>query len=703
MTAARAFLPLAFLLATALCPNAGTAGGEECLYFAPGDPAGTPELPDGAEVWELFDENGRGGAVFTLPVSASASPRGGTRSLDFPEAGAELFLVTSPRGTDPSILTAAGEIIWAGEHLALIRASQAAADELAGAGMKIAAVLPPPGRAERRRKTMVREDGPGEEPAIRSLIDQVDWSRLSGLIGNLSGINEVAVGEETVSIPTRNSYREEEIGLATQYCRESLDNLGLAAAFHEYTWNSYNWRNVFAVQTGAVSPDEIYIICAHLDDMPDAAIAPGADDNASGAGAVMLAAEILSRRRFERTIRYVLFTGEEQGLRGSYYYVRDCLEAGDDIRGAINLDMIAYDGDELPLAEIHCGTAVAESADLGALIGDTIERYGLGLSWSAFTAGSTGASDHARFWSAGYPAVLGIEDTWVGDTYDFNPFYHTAADTRDNCDPGYAVEFTRAALGSLARLAGPLPRRAAAGDYNGDGTSDIALFRPAGGLWMVRGLTSAAFGAAGDEPAGADYDGDGTWDMTLWRPATGRWDSRGVTSFSYGINGDQPAPGDYDGDGTAEFALYRAARGRWFVRGLTRFAWGAAGDIPVPGDYGGNGTAAPALFRPGAGKWFVRGLTRVSYGAAADLPFPADYDGNGAANLTLFRPNRGTWFVRGLTRVFYGAADDLPCSADYDGNGTAEIGVFRETQGLWAIREVTRTWFGGGGDVPARP
>lgn len=703
MTAARAFLPLAFLLAAALCPNAGTAGGEKCLYFAPGNPAGTPELPDGAEVWELFDENGRGGAVFTLPVSVSPSSTSGIRSLDFSAPGAELFLVTSPRGTDPSVLAAAGEIIWAGEHLALIRASQAAADELAGAGMKIAAVLPPPGRAQGRGKTMVREDGPGEEPAIRSLIDQVNWNRLSGLIGNLSGINEVAAGGETASIPTRNSYRAEGIGRATQYCRESLEKLGLAASFHEYTWNSYNWRNVFAVQTGAVSPDEIYVICAHLDDMPDAEVAPGADDNASGAGAVLLAAEILSRRRFAGTIRYVLFTGEEQGLRGSYCYVQDCLAAGDDIRGAINLDMIAYDGDELPLAEIHCGTAVAESADLGALIGDTIERYGLGLSWSAFTAGSTGASDHARFWSAGYPAVLGIEDTWVGDTSDFNPFYHTADDTRDNCNPGYAVEFTRAALGSLARLAGPIPARVPAGDYDGDGTSDIAVFSPATGLWSVRGVTSAGFGYPDGEPAPADYNGDGAWDMTVWWPSSGKWMARGVTSFWYGSASDTATPGDYDGDGAAEFALYRPPSGRWFVRGLTRFAWGAAGDIPVPGDYGGNGRDAPALFRPGAGKWFVRGLTRVSYGAAADLPCSADYDGDGDADFALFRPNRGTWFVRGLTRAFYGAAADLPCSADYDGNGTAEIGVFRETQGLWAIREVTRTWFGGGGDIPARP
>ncbi|MEA1926814.1 MAG: hypothetical protein U9N73_01300 [Candidatus Auribacterota bacterium] len=61
----------------------------------------------------------------------------------------------------------------------------------------------------------------------------------------------------------------------------------------------------------------------------------------------------------------------------------------------------------------------------------------------------------------------------------------------------------------------------AAGDYTGDGLSDIAVFRQDNGLWLVRGLGRTYFGQLLDYPAPGDYDGDGiieTLDFQAWDP-----------------------------------------------------------------------------------------------------------------------------------------------------------------------------------------
>ncbi|MFH1039243.1 MAG: C1 family peptidase [PVC group bacterium] len=239
------------------------------------------------------------------------------------------------------------------------------------------------------------------------------------------------------------------------------------------------------------------------------------------------------------------------------------------------------------------------------------------------------------------------------------------------------------------------------GDYDGDGTADIGIFRRGGGLWAIRGVTRAYFGGAGDVPVSGDYDGDGTADISIFRPTQGLWALRGISRIYYGIPGDYPAPADYDGNRTADVCVFRDAIGLWAVRGVTRAYFGVTGDRPVPGDYAGGGTDAIGIFRPSSGTWAVRGVTRVYFGGFDDWPVPGDYNGNGNFEVAIFRPwSSGLWAVRGVTRFYYGRCTDYPLRAGFDGTGTDSPGVFRQDVGLWAVRGLTRAYFGGSGDLP---
>ncbi|MCP3902551.1 MAG: M28 family peptidase [Planctomycetes bacterium] len=239
----------------------------------------------------------------------------------------------------------------------------------------------------------------------------------------------------------------------------TFESFGFDVTLEPFDYSGTEYYNVVAVKQGSFLPNSRYIIGAHF----DSANNPGADDNGSGTAGVMEIARVLAPLDFAYTIVFIAFDREEQGLHGSDAYAT--AHAGDDIRGMVSLDMIAYNSG----AESVDLYGRAASNSVKDALADAVADYSGGLDLSI--QGSMDASDHAPFEWQGFPACLIIED-WG------NPYYHTQSDNVDM--PGYldydfAVKVCRSVTGWLADAAVRLvPACTADLDASGDvGFGDI--------------------------------------------------------------------------------------------------------------------------------------------------------------------------------------------------------------------------------------
>jgi hypothetical protein len=240
------------------------------------------------------------------------------------------------------------------------------------------------------------------------------------------------------------------------------------------------------------------------------------------------------------------------------------------------------------------------------------------------------------------------------------------------------------------------------GDYNGDGTADLAVYRAGLGFWAVRDLTRAYYGLEKDEPCPGDYNGDGTAEMAIFRAGSALWAIRDLTRIYFGDFVDVPVPADYDGEGTTGIAIFRSTTGLWGVRDETRKIFGIPDDQPVPGRYNVNGGASPAIYRSQSGYWSVRDLSIWYFGTPGDRVVPGDYDGEGYWRPAIYRPSSGLWAVWGGGRWTMDSGLSLRAlPADYNGDGIEEAATFWDSSGRWSIRGMTTIYFGMTGDIPA--
>ena len=278
---------------------------------------------------------------------------------------------------------------------------------------------------------------------------------VDALVAGVSTARWVEAVTHLASYPTRHSLSPA-LREAAAWAEARLRVAGYVTRTEGVPVGAGESLNVVAERTGrGPAPRDLVVVTAHLDSVNHpagggpGAVAPGADDNASGAAGVLEVAHALAAHAAHHDLRLVLFGGEEQGLHGSRHHVA-AMGVGDRARtrAVVNMDMIA-------VRSSPGRTVLLEGAPLSERLVDALASAAAAHTTLAVQRSlHPFASDHVPFLDAGIPAVLTIEGADSANTA-----VHTAGDTVDRLDPALATDVLRMNVAAVAGLLGSAARR----------------------------------------------------------------------------------------------------------------------------------------------------------------------------------------------------------------------------------------------------
>jgi hypothetical protein len=199
----------------------------------------------------------------------------------------------------------------------------------------------------------------------------------------------------------------------------------------EYNLSTIHTANVVALIEGSdpILRNEFITLGAHIDHLgiQQSEVMNGADDNASGSAGVLEIAEALAKSQLKRSVICILYTGEELGLLGSYYFIENSPVLLKNIIVNINLDMIGRSKTEaVGLAPVGASMITPKLKEVILQVSNKTQNVALDWAYADTTSTIFSRSDHYSFHVKKIPTV------WFFD--GFYPDYHTPADDPEKID-----------------------------------------------------------------------------------------------------------------------------------------------------------------------------------------------------------------------------------------------------------------------------
>lgn len=236
--------------------------------------------------------------------------------------------------------------------------------------------------------------------------------------------------------------------------------------YDNFTYSSNTVQNIIITKTGTVYPDQYVIICGHYDSHPNNSV--GANDNGSGVAAIMEVARILKDVPTEYSIKFIHFTGEEQGLLGSKNYVTNVVNTTNPkmkIKLVFNLDQIGGRSDRTNNSVVceedrindtgrnpKYGVNTTNNTASIAATADLQTYVGYYSSLTGFIDNIYG-SDYMPFEKNGETVIGLYERPTNNGTVVSNPYYHNNTDTIANLSYPYIYQVTKATVGAVQHFA----------------------------------------------------------------------------------------------------------------------------------------------------------------------------------------------------------------------------------------------------------
>lgn len=212
------------------------------------------------------------------------------------------------------------------------------------------------------------------------------------------------------------------------------------------TGSFYKQPSVVVTIPGKNPKAEGVLIGGHMDSL--SRNKPGADDDGSGSVTVLetLRAILNSSLRFERTLYFVWYAAEEQGLIGSQVVANEFKEQNVPLRGVIQFDMTGYNPtkvNKIYLMEDYVDSSLTNFVEQ---LAKQYAKTEVGRSQCGYAC-----SDHASWTREGYRAATPFETSMQ----DMNPYIHTANDTMDRISLEHMSRFARIGIAFMTELGEP--------------------------------------------------------------------------------------------------------------------------------------------------------------------------------------------------------------------------------------------------------